>query len=74
MCFDVTGAVVVCFLIEFDGFLLDLVGLPEDLVEVALDPGGELAHHHALHGLAYATTQLLHHFVLEVGLRTLLVG
>lgn len=64
MSFYVTGAVVACLLVEFDGFLLGLIGLPEDLVEVALDPRGKLAHHHPLHGLAYSTTQLLHHLVL----------
>lgn len=64
VCLDVTGAVVAGFFVEFDGFLLDLIGLSEDLVEIALDPRCELSHHHPLHGLAYATTQLLHHLVL----------
>lgn len=60
----VTGTMVAGLFVEFDGLLLDLIGLPEDLVEVTFDAGGELSHHHPLHGLAYTTTKLLHHFVL----------
>ena len=64
MCFYIAGTMVACLLVEFDRFLLNLVGLSEYLVEIAFDAGSELAHHHSLHSLAYATTQLLHHFVL----------
>lgn len=55
-------------LVEFDGFLLHFVGLPEYFDEELFDSGGEVASQRTLHRLHHSSLQLFHQFVLDVGL------